>query len=85
MDIEGFKKELTNRMISFIEWEHTKVPNDAALRAASLGKFRSELKNTITSLLDERRVTFNHDVELGNFMNELNPPIEDLMNRYISG
>jgi hypothetical protein len=85
MDIESFKRELTNRMTNFIEWEHSKSPNDVGLRAASLGKFRTELKTTINNLMEERRLMFNHDVELGNFMNELNPPIEDLMNKYISG
>ncbi len=85
MDIEGFKRDLTSRMNSFIEWEHTKAPNDASLRAATLGKFRTELKTTINKLMDERRIMFNHDVELGNFMNELNEPIENLMNKYISG
>ncbi len=85
MDIEGFKKELTSRMTNFIEWEHSKSPDDVGIRAATLGKFRSELKATINSLMDERKVMFNHDVELGNFMNELNPPITDLMNKYISG
>ena len=85
MDIEGFKRDLTNRMSSFIEWEHTKAPIDASLRAATLSKFRSELKTTINSLMDEKRIMFNHDVELGNFMNELNEPIENLMNKYISG
>jgi hypothetical protein len=85
MDIEGFKRDLNSRMTSFIEWEHTKAPNDASIRASTLGKFRTELKQTINNLMDERRIMFNHDVELGNFMNELNEPIENLMNKYISG
>lgn len=85
MDIEGFVRELNNRMNSFIEWEHTKAPNDAAIRASTLGRFRQELKTTINKLMDERRITFNHDVEVGNFMTQLNTPIENLMNKYING
>jgi len=85
MDIEGFKNELYSRMSNFIEWEHSNSPEDVGLRAATLSKFRSELKSTINSLVDERHIIFSHDVELGNFMSHLNPPIEDLMNKYISG
>jgi hypothetical protein len=85
MDIEGFKKELTARMNNFIDGEHSSLPGDVTMRAATLGKFRIELKSTISKLVDERKLIFMHDVELHNFMIELNEPIENLMNRYITG
>lgn len=85
MDVEGFKKELSSRMGRFIEWEHTKMSTDPAERAAAMGKFRQELKTTITNLMNERKIEFNHEVQLGNFMSQLNPLIEELMNKYITG
>lgn len=72
-------------MSSFIEWEHTKMSADPAERASAMGKFRQELKTTITNLMGERKIEFNHEVQLSNFMSELNPLIEELMNKYITG
>jgi hypothetical protein len=85
IDIEGFKKELNARMTSFIDGEHSRAPSDIGQRAATLGKFRTQLKSTISRLVDERKLIFMHDVELNNFMSQLNEPIEELMDKYITG
>lgn len=86
MDIEGFKKELNVRMNSFIEGEHLKSPEgDVTARAATLGKFRMELKSVVNRLVDEHKLIFTNDAELHNFMNHLNEPIQSLMGKYISG
>lgn len=88
MDMESIKSELRSRMGAYIDrqqkQEKSAGKNNALILSENYSAFKSELKSALMAIIAQHKLDFRNSEQSHDFLYNLKPDIDDLLNRFLA-